>query len=283
MPEYTPPTPEEAVRGVELPPHELSQIEHLLKVMVRLRRDDGCPWDRAQTHESLLQNLLEESYEYLEAVRSGDRELIKEELGDLFLQVIFHGQIAAEAGDFTLGDASEYLTTKLLRRHPHVFGDQLATDSTEALASWNAAKRTEGEHTVDLEAIPKALPALIRAKKVQEKAAKVGFEWPDAAGAMLKVVEELEELRQLIDPAESESIEPKRVSDELGDLLFAVVNVARYLHTDPEVALIGTIEKFIRRFKYIERRLAETGLTLGEASLEVMDGYWDEAKGRENL
>jgi tetrapyrrole methylase family protein/MazG family protein len=275
MPEYIPPSIEEATRDVALPEGELESVGSLIKIMARLRMPDGCPWDQAQTHASLLPNLLEESYEYIHAVNEGDVPAMKEELGDLLLQVIFHAQIAQESGAFNLGMSARELSEKLIRRHPHVFGDDKAADPHGALASWNAAKRKEGEHTVNLDKVPRAMPALLRARKVQEKAAKVGFQWPEVEGALAKVDEELGELRREMVSAK---VEPSTIEDELGDLLFAVVNVARYVHVDPEIALIGTVEKFIKRFSYIEKRLEEQGLALGEASLEVMDRYWEEAK-----
>jgi len=291
MPEYIPPTPAEATRGVTLPAGEVAALETAVKIMARLRAPDGCPWDQVQTHKSLLPNLLEETYEYFHAVQDNDKPAMREELGDILLQVIFHAQIAEERGDFTLGDAANDLTDKLLRRHPHVFGDGKAEDAKGALASWHSAKRKEGEHTLNLDKVPRALPALLRARKVQEKAAKVGFQWPDIEGALLKVDEELAELRHELASIEETSpfhshasgnpdSAAARIEDELGDLLFAVVNVARYVHVCPEVALTGTVEKFIKRFNYIEEKLAAEGVSLGEASLEKMDGYWDEAKGK---
>ena len=283
---YTPPSPEEAVRGVELPAGEIAAIETLIKIMARLRAPDGCPWDRVQTHRSLLPNLLEEAYEYVDTVQSGDSAKIREELGDLLLQVVFHGQVAQEAGMFTLGDAAQELSEKLVRRHPHVFGADRAADQTEALASWHSAKHKEGAHTLALDQVPRAMPALLRARKVQEKAAKIGFQWPDVMGALMKVDEELAELRVELErengrKGEIENAVQSNIEEELGDLLFAIVNVARYLHACPEVALTETIEKFIRRFNYIESKLSEAGLALGEASLEKMDGYWEEAKRKE--
>ncbi len=284
MSQYAPPTPEEAVRGIDLPAGELEHLGTLIKIMARLRMPDGCPWDRAQTFESLLPNLLEESYEYVHAVKERDLPAMREELGDLLLQVIFHAQIAQETGDFDLGQSARELSEKLVRRHPHVFGDNKADNETEALASWNSAKKGEGAHTLELDKVPRAMPALIRAAKVQSKAAKVGFQWPDVEGAMMKVDEELAELKEAVESAKVRKYEsakmqpPSTIEDELGDLLFAIVNVARYVHVDPEIALIGTVEKFIKRFKYIEQRLAEEGLSLGEASLEKMDKFWDEAK-----
>jgi len=284
MSDYTPPSSEEVIRGVELPAGEMAEIETLIKIMARLRAPDGCPWDQAQTYQSLLPNLLEETYEYLHAVNDRDKAAMREELGDLFLQVIFHGQIAQEAGDFSLGEAARELSDKLVRRHPHVFGDHRANDPHAALASWHSAKRKEGAHTLALDKVPRAMPALLRARKVQEKAAKVGFQWPDIEGALAKVDEELAELREELkktpknSPPATINHQPSTIEDELGDLLYAVVNVARYLHICPEVALIGTVEKFIRRFNFIETKLAEEGVSLGEASLEKMDGYWKEAK-----
>jgi len=309
MSSYIPPSPEDAVRGIELPAGELDHLGTLIKIMARLRMPDGCPWDRAQTFESLLPNMLEEAYEYVHAVKDNDLPAMREELGDLLLQVIFHAQIAAESSliphpsslqggggassiRFTLGDCARELSEKLVRRHPHVFGDDKAADETEALASWHSAKKGEGAHTLDLDKVPRSMPSLMRARKVQNKAAKVGFQWPDVEGAMEKVDEELAELKEAIayshhsgasrNPSGATDLGGSAVDieDELGDLLFAVVNVSRYLHVDPEVALIGTVEKFIKRFKHIENRLAEEGLTLGEASLEVMDKFWDEAKGK---
>jgi tetrapyrrole methylase family protein/MazG family protein len=258
--------------------------------------------------------MLEEAYEYVHAVKDNDLPAMREELGDLLLQVIFHAQIAADSPAyidspqsppsieggvgggvnplrFTLGDCARELSEKLIRRHPHVFGDDKAADETEALASWHSAKKGEGAHTLDLDKVPRSMPALMRARKVQNKAAKVGFQWPDVSGAIEKVDEELAELKEAIayprlsrvggnpSGAADRGGSVAAIEDELGDLLFAVVNVSRYLHVDPEIALIGTVEKFIRRFKHIEQRLAEEGLTLGEASLEVMDKFWDEAKG----
>ncbi|MBM3328938.1 MAG: nucleoside triphosphate pyrophosphohydrolase [Calditrichaeota bacterium] len=287
---YVPPSPEDAIRDVVLPEGESLAVEQLIKVMARLRAPDGCPWDRAQTFQSLLPNLLEETYEYLHAVREDDPAAMREELGDLFLQVIFHAQIAAEAGLFDLGSAARELTLKLIRRHPHVFGDDKAETPDHALESWNNSKRREGSHTIQLEKIPRAMPALLRARKIQEKSARVGFEWPDVSGAMQKIDEELQELKAAIagnaidnddddDKWRDSTLRiPHSALDEVGDLLFAVVNVARYLKVDPETALNATNEKFIRRFRVIEDRLRERGRTMEETSLSEMDAIWEEAK-----
>jgi len=273
---YTPPSVDDVVAGIELPDGELDAIALLIKVMARLRAQDGCPWDKAQTHRSLLPNLLEEAYEYFAAVQDGDLAAMKEELGDLWLQIIFHGQIAAESNSFTLGQTARELALKLIRRHPHVFGENKAANADEALAAWTGAKRNEGEHTLSLELIPQAMPALLRARKIQEKAAKVGFEWPDIEGALAKVDEELSELKQALAQGDK-----SRTEDELGDLLFAVVNVARYLNHCPEAVLTITNDKFQRRFKFIEERLTESGQSLKTATLEEMDVLWEEAKENE--
>ena len=244
--------------------------------MAQLRAPGGCPWDKVQTHESLLKNLLEEAYEFIDTVKLDDDDLMREELGDLFLQVIFHAQIAAERKAFDLGDVASDLADKLIRRHEHVFGERIANNGEEALQSWNDAKVTEGSEKHSLDAIPMSMPALVRARKIQEKVARVGFEWPLIDGAMAKVDEELAEFKEAL-----ESGDPKKIGEELGDLLFVVVNFARYVKHCPEVALTGSNEKFIRRFKHIEKRLKEIGRTTDEATLEEMDVFWDEAKALE--
>ena len=260
----------------ELPEGMLEKISTVIRIMSQLRAPGGCPWDKVQTHESLLKNLLEESYEFIDTVKLADDNLMREELGDLFMQVIFHAEIAAERSAFDLGDVASDLADKLIRRHQHVFGERVANNQEEALKSWNDAKGTEGKEKHSLDAIPMSMPALVRARKIQEKVARVGFEWPEIDGAMEKVDEELAELKEAIEIGD-----PEKIGEELGDLLFVVVNVARYVKHCPEVALTGANEKFIRRFKHIEKRLAETGRTTDEATLEEMDVFWDEAKDLE--
>ncbi len=251
----------------------LEEIGKVINIMARLREPDGCPWDRVQTHESLLKNLLEEAHEYMYAVQTNDVPAMREELGDLLLQVIFHAQVAEEAGTFNLQDSVRELKDKLIRRHPHVFGDVNADNPEEALDSWNNAKKKENHGSVGFESIPRSMPALMRARKVQDKAGRVGFEWPTIDGALDKLDEEIQELRQAImegDPAHS--------NEELGDVLFVLANIGRYIGHCPELALTSTIDKFLSRFAHIEARLAENGMTPEEATLEQMDAYWEEAK-----
>jgi len=277
------------------PPHNSVSVQNLadtlqtalvgvIRLMSRLRAPDGCPWDRAQDHQSLRQNLLEETYEVIHAIETRDDALLKEELGDLLLQVIFHAQIAAEQGRFDLEQVARELTDKLIRRHPHVFGDVTASNADEALASWHTAKRSEGEHTINLDEVPRTMPALLRARKVQQRAARVGFQWPDVNGALAKLDEELAELKHAIGERRFLTADPPstaRIESELGDVLFVLACIANYLGICPEIALNQTTEKFIRRFQHIEQRLAEQGLTPEQATLEQMDFHWDEAKEME--
>ncbi|MFZ5817506.1 MAG: nucleoside triphosphate pyrophosphohydrolase [Bacillota bacterium] len=244
----------------------------LVEVMARLRAPGGCPWDREQTHQTLRKYMLEEAYEAVEAIDSGDPQLLCEELGDVLLQVVFHAQIAREAGTFDLHDIVEGITAKLVRRHPHVFGDVVAETADDVTRNWEAIKRAEkgGEAPESvLGKVSGALPALSRAHEVQKRAAKVGFDWEDIEGPVAKVREELAEVLAA-SPAEREG--------EIGDLLFAVVNLARMLKVDPEIALSRTTAKFVRRFRHIERRTAEMGRKLEEMSLAEMDELWNEAK-----
>ena len=254
-------------------PDVLSEIGRSIQIMARLRAPGGCPWDAAQTPESLLPNLLEETYEFIDSVKKGDVDEMREELGDLLLQVIFHAQLASEKGDFDIGDVARELSDKLIRRHPHVFGEVEANNEQEALSSWLNAKSNEGSHTTSVVAIPASMPALLRARKVVEKAGKVGFEWANVNDALIKLNEEVAELKQAISDGDSDHI-----NEELGDVLFMTACVARYVRKCPELALQSTIAKFINRFSYIEQKLAEEGLTPEDVSLEKMDGYWDEAK-----
>lgn len=268
--------PSKYVSDVELSRRIIEEVETSIKIMARLRRADGCPWDIAQTRQTLLKNLLEETYEFIYAAGRENRQEIIEELGDLLLQVLIQSQVASDNGEFDLGDVAETLNKKLIRRHPHVFGNVEVNSQQEALASWNTAKRTEGAHTVNPSDVPADMPALMRARKVVDKAGKVGFEWPDVQGAMEKLDEEITELRQAIAGGNK-----KHAFEELGDVLFMTACVARYLDECPELALQGTIDKFLRRFRHIEKRLAENGKTPETSNLAEMDSYWDEAKGME--
>ena len=254
----------------------LYPLDPITSVMAALRAENGCPWDREQTHYSLGAYMLEEAYEVLEAVSEGDMNKLCEELGDLLLQIVFHAQIAGENKGFDMNDIVAVITEKMIRRHPHVFSTIQVKDSAEVLVNWEKIKKEErkGEKPKSkLDGIPKGLPALVRAAKVQSKAALVGFDWPDYLGALLKVDEELIELKEAVTVGET-----LRIQGELGDLVFAVVNVARLLKIDSETALIGTIEKFCRRFKYIEDLVVSSGKKWDEFSLQELDYWWDEAK-----
>ena len=248
-------------------------------VVRRLRRD--CPWDREQTHDSVKQLTIEEVFELVHAIDEGDADSIKKELGDLFLHVLFHAHISETEGGFTIKDVMEAEMEKLVRRHPHVFGEEVVSGTGEVLQNWEAIKRVEREAESDgrpaawrgvLDGVPEALPALLRAERVQEKAALVGFDFPEAEGAWQKVEEEICELMALGDD------NPDALEDEFGDVLFALVNYARFRGIVPENALRRTVGKFTRRFRHIEARLDEQGRTTDMASLEEMDSLWDEAK-----
>lgn len=252
-------------------------MERLLSIMARLRGSDGCPWDREQTHQSLKKHLIEETYEVLEAIDLGNMYKVCEELGDLLLQVIFHAQIAQENNAFDFGDVVNGLTEKLLRRHPHVFGDVVAHTSAEVIATWEAVKDQEkaqkGLKESYLAGIPEGLPALLKAEKLQKKAAKIGFDWPDYRGALEKVREELAELE-----IELEQEKAQYIKEELGDLLFALVNLSRLLKIDPEDALGLTIAKFRQRFAIMEQIAGDKEVDLAALKLEELESLWDIAK-----
>jgi tetrapyrrole methylase family protein/MazG family protein len=245
---------------------ELIRLEELVRI---LRQQ--CPWDRAQTHVSLRRHLMEESYEVLDAIDSGDSEHLEEELGDLLFQVYLHAALAAEDGEFTLADVARGIHDKLVGRHPHVFGPGAATTAGEAELNWELIKRQEKSRDSVLDGIPVALPALLHAQKVQGKAAAVGFDWENADGAWPKVEEEIAETRHAVATGGD-------VEDELGDLLFACVNVARHLGVDAEGALRRATAKFGDRFRGVERLAAERGLSLAGADLATLDAIWDEVK-----
>ncbi len=257
------------------PQERLAAYADFVAIVRQLRRD--CPWDREQTHASVKHLLIEEAYETVEAIDRADWDDLKRELGDLLLHVVFHSVIAEQDGRFSLQDVVEAETEKLVRRHPHVFGDVQVAGVEEVLSNWEQIKMQEGRKTSALEGVPAQLPALLRAYRVQEKAAGVGFDFPEQEGAWNKVVEEIEEFRERA--ASGASADQKE--EEFGDLLFALVNYARFIGVNPENALRRTNDKFGRRFQHIERRLAEQGQTLAEANLAEMDRYWDEAKRQE--
>ncbi len=255
------------------------QFNQVMSIMRRLRAPGGCPWDAEQSHESLKRYLLEESYEVLEAIDSGSDELLKEELGDLLLQPVFHAAIAEERGAFTIEDVLASLSDKLIRRHPHVFGDQVITDSEAQVANWEKIKKAEKgeERRSALSGIPPHLPALMKAQKITEKASRVGFDWEHVDQVMAKVLEELHEFEEAMEQGRQD-----RMEAELGDLLFAIVNLGRFLALDPEEALRKTIARFQNRFSYIEERLHVNERHLQDASLDEMEALWVEAKSREN-
>ncbi|QJD85845.1 nucleoside triphosphate pyrophosphohydrolase [Cohnella herbarum] len=254
-------------------------FERLHEIVSILRSPEGCPWDREQTHQSIRRNFIEETFEAIEALDLDDPDGMKEEFGDVVLQVLLHSQMEEEAGAFDVYDVLAELNDKLIFRHPHVFGGENAQDAEEALENWEQMKAEEKkrkgipERQSILDGIPKDLPALPRAHKQQKKASSVGFDWPDLNGVFDKIEEELQELRHAV---KEES--PERQKDELGDLLFAVVNASRFIKADPEEALAGTNRKFANRFKYIEEQLRIKGRTFGETDLLEMEAWWQEAK-----
>lgn len=254
-------------------------FEELVRVVQRLRGERGCPWDKAQTAQTLKPYLLEETYEVLEALDRNEPEGLKEELGDLLFQVLFHCQIASEDGRFSIQEVVALLIDKMVRRHPHVFGSSHAASAEAALEQWEHIKASESRNADRqsvLDGVPQALPALMRALQLQGRAARVGFDWPTEDPVWEKVNEELEELKA----ARREGSE-SQTTDELGDLLFAVVNLARHLRVDPESALRATNARFTERFSYIERRVREAGRTVKESTLGELELLWQEGKKRE--
>ena len=259
-------------------------IERLVEIIRVLRVE--CPWDRVQTHESLRQGMLEEAYEVVEAINNKDAENLREELGDVLLQIVFHASLAEEAQKFDLKDVINEECEKMIRRHPHVFLQETRNNSAKSidkvLEKWENIKvkeKQEESYTSRLERVPKALPALTRAFKVQKKAADAGFDWDDVSEAFLKVDEERAELMQQYEEAPQLQ---QRLAEELGDLLFSCVNVARFLGVDPESALNYTVNKFVRRFSYIEKKAVAAGENLEDMSLAEMDKLWEEAKKSEH-
>ena len=253
------------------PPDSLPPIDRLRAIVATLRAPGGCPWDIEQTHQSLRAGLLEEAYEVVAAIDSGDDANLCEELGDLLLQVVFHADIGRTDGRFDFDAVARSIGEKLVRRHPHVFGDSHCADSAEVLKRWDEIKHAEKGGVPDslLDHLPQGLPALIRAEKVQKKVAKVGFDWPDAEPVWGKVHEELEEAR---------SATPEDLEEEIGDVLFAVVNLSRKLKIDPETALSRATRKFETRFRGVETLARERGLELKALGLEGLDRLWDEVK-----
>jgi len=253
-------------------------FDDLLKLMTRLRGPGGCPWDREQTLESLKPFIIEEAYEVIDAIDRQDRRAITEELGDFLLQAVFVAEIGREEGSFDIGDAITVLHDKLVRRHPHVFGDVEARDAEQVLVHWEKLKNEErkAENKSVLAGVPKALPALLKASRLTEKAARVGFDWRRAEDVFEKMEEEIAELRQAVASGNAAAIH-----EEIGDLLFTVANIARKLETNAEEALQSANRKFTRRFTAMENKVRESGRNLDQLTLEEMDGLWDEAKSAE--
>jgi tetrapyrrole methylase family protein/MazG family protein len=252
-------------------PQNLGRFSTLVDIIARLRAPDGCPWDREQTHLSLRENLLEECYEVLEALDVGDAERLSDELGDLLLQVVLHAQIAAEAGEFKLGDVLRKINTKLIHRHPHIFGSRKVKDAAEVTHNWEVLKQEEREVGVSMLAgIPREMPALAFSQRVQGRVARVGFDWADLSGVIDKLVEEISELR------EAASQEEKAA--EFGDLLFTLANIARREGVDLESALRQANERFRERFTSMEELCRERGLSFSALSFDEQNALWEEAK-----
>lgn len=258
---------------------EKYDINDLLEIMRCLRAPGGCPWDAEQTHESIRKNLIEETYEVVEAIDKKDSGMLLEELGDLLMQVVFHTQIEEEKGSFNFDDVADGVCKKLIERHPHVFGEVEVSGVGDVLDNWDAIKRRKKGQKKGSEpmlSVPRELPALMRAAKIQQKASAVGFDWPDVSGAYDKITEETQELRKAVESGVKEDI-----SDELGDLLFSVVNVSRFLKCDAEEALTTASDKFINRFIRVEQLAKENGVDMEKASLEELDRLWDIVKSHD--
>jgi MazG family protein len=260
----------------------------LVALQARLLGPDGCPWDREQTHETLRTYLVEETYEVLDALESGDRQKFASELGDLLLQIVFHSQLAAQRGEFDIGDVIEGIHSKMLRRHPHVFGDAKAKDSAQVLKNWEQLKAEErgaetGKRNASLlDGVPRTLPAVLEAYQLTRCAARIGFDWDHLDGLLEKLNEEADELRAAMGkPAGAEKGKQAHTEEEVGDLLFVAVNVARFLGIDPEIALKKANRKFVARFQEMEREVERRGSKLADASREEMETLWDRSKEEE--
>lgn len=249
----------------------LDKFETLVNILERLRARDGCPWDRQQTHVSLREFLLAECYEALEALDEGNTDKLRDELGDLLLQIVFHAQIAAEAGEFQIEDVIGRINTKLIHRHPHIFGSTKAATAEEVAHNWEELKRQEREKDASiLESVPEQMPALGYSQEVQRRVAQVGFDWEDLAGVVEKLCEEVEELRK--------AASQEQKAQEFGDLLFTLVNIARRLGVNSEAALREANRKFVRRFAYMEKACRQRGVKIGDLSFDEQNKLWDEAK-----
>lgn len=262
--------------AVEFEQKDKYGINDLISIVGLLRSPEGCPWDRAQTHSSIKKNFIEETYEVIEAINKQSTEGLKEELGDILLQVALHCEMEKEQGNFGFDDVCNDICQKLIIRHPHVFGEVSAQDVDAALSNWDAVKlKTKGmkKQSEAMSSIPMELPALMRAQKVQSKAAKAGFDWNNCDGAFDKIREEINELIHAINLDDS-----SKISEEFGDVLFSCVNVARFIDVDSEEALTAATDKFIKRFIIVERLAAEKGISMKDSSIEELDLLWDKAK-----
>lgn len=251
-------------------------FEDLLEIMAILRSPGGCPWDAEQTHESIKKDFIEETYEVIEAINKKDKELLCEELGDVLLQVAFHSQISKENGDFDISHVTDGICKKLIERHPHVFGNTKVNSTDDVLSNWDTIKRkTKGQKTQGsaMQKIPRELPALMRAQKMQSKAKKAGFDWDNISGAYSALESEVAELKEAAEMNNAE-----KIKDELGDVLFSCVNIARFLDVDAEEALSDSSEKFMNRYLLVEKMAAERNIDMKEASIEELDKLWAEAK-----
>lgn len=251
-------------------------VADLIQIVEILRSPEGCPWDREQDHKSIRRDFLEETYEVIEAINKNDKELLLEELGDVLLQVVFHTQIEREQGAFELSDVADGICKKMIERHPHVFGEVKADTSDEVLENWDVIKKRtkqQKSQTESMLSIPREFPALMRADKVQKKASKVGFDWDNVNGAFDKITEELAELKNAVANGDKENMR-----EELGDLLFSVVNVSRFIGVDSEEALTNSTDKFIDRFSKVEKMAEEKGMNMKETDLSELDKLWDLAK-----
>lgn len=255
---------------------ERYNINDLIKIVKLLRAPGGCPWDREQTHESIKKNFIEETYEVIEAINKSDKKLLEEELGDVLLQVALHSEMEDELSTFNFDDVANGICQKLIIRHPHVFGDLSAKNTDEALTNWDAIKaKTKGQttKTESMQSIPMELPALMRAQKVQHKASKVGFDWKSIDGAYSKLDEEINELKMAVSKNDQ-----KNIDEELGDVLFSVVNIARFVKADSEESLTLSTNKFIERFSLVEKMASEKNIDMSSCSLDVLDSLWNDAK-----
>ena len=255
-------------------------MDDLVAIIKVLRAPGGCPWDREQTHESIKKNFIEETYEVVEAINKQSSDMLREELGDVLLQIVLHSEMESENGNFTFDDVANDIVQKLVVRHPHVFGEVVANNTAEALNSWDAVKlKTKGQknQTESMLSVPRELPALMRAQKIQHKAAKIGFDWDNVGGAVDKLYEEIDELKTAMEQGKRLDIE-----DEFGDVLFSCVNIARFIDIDSEEALTASTDKFMSRFSLVEQMASEQGIDMKSSSIEELDRLWDKAKKIKN-